>query len=174
MNTDAQLHFPLWPFPLGALTVEVEESDLAEGVRCNTKLCPLALAVNRATGWFWSLSRTNGIALNLHPGQRCWFYLPQAAFEQQRRIDQNESVSPFRFDINIEIAPEYLPPDERRQFYFKRGYLAPDWGTWGTTRIEEWMRQTNVPIKSSFHPFYMHCSEGPEAYLNNLQKTGAI
>jgi hypothetical protein len=77
--------------------IQVTAEDIKQGVRTSCTKCPIALALNRATGRKWKVSGMR--AENEEAGRVA---LPWEACRFQDRYDYDLPVNPFEFDITME------------------------------------------------------------------------
>lgn len=88
------------------MTITITESDIANGQSSACTLCPIALALERATGERWFVG-TKGVTLLVHLGdpEGTWSLLPDAARAFVQAFDKGQSVEPFSFELDIPAAP---------------------------------------------------------------------
>lgn len=78
------------------IEVTQEDIDSPEGeMRCKT--CPVALALNRATGRSWTVSTDWATC-----GSSSILNLPDAASDFITNYDSNQPVKPFTFELDYE------------------------------------------------------------------------
>lgn len=80
------------------MTIEVTQDDIDKGDEADCDKCPIALAINRATGKRWCVV-----------WHRCWLDedhspsidLPESAVDFIQDFDNDQSVKPFSFELAI-------------------------------------------------------------------------
>lgn len=88
------------------MTINVTQDHIEAGFPDNCHNCPVALALNRATGHKWTVEREYAGLMNsktgtlMYPEVRVIF--PLSVREFTRNFDQGNPVSPFSFEIDWE------------------------------------------------------------------------
>jgi hypothetical protein len=80
---------------VGQMTVKVTEKDIQAGVRSQTQLCPIALAIRRDLSCDVGVG-TYTVSLAMSPYQ---YLLPPKARAFIQRFDAGMSVEPFTFEL---------------------------------------------------------------------------
>lgn len=93
------------------MTVFVDEQCIRAGVRREGQKCPVALALQRATGNAWAVGNTSAAPVEGEYFELC---LPKAVATRIGTFDATGGMRPFRFDIDLEQA-----------FHDYRQHLAP-------------------------------------------------
>lgn len=85
------------------LHVEVLQHHIDAGVRGNCRLCPIAVALQRATGEAWSIGMLfdDAIGLPLDRDTTDLVTLPSSVATFIRRFDAEEECHPFSFSVEV-------------------------------------------------------------------------
>lgn len=86
------------------ITVEVTQRNIEEGIRLSCAGCPVALAMNRATGLEWSISGWQMMAfrkLEKDALQTYALVTPPIARAFISAFDIGRPVEPFSFDLDL-------------------------------------------------------------------------
>lgn len=87
---------------MAMMKIEVTEQDIKDGKPGQCVYCPIAIALKRETGWIWSVMYYSADTL-LGPFHRA--IMPPAAQSWIEDFDNNESVYPFSFDLDVGDLP---------------------------------------------------------------------
>ncbi len=89
--------------PTKEYLIEVSQEDINHGNRSSCRHCPVARALNRATGRRWSVGTRSFVELiNNNIDQKLpYFGIPPIASEFIRRFDEESPVQPFAFTVNV-------------------------------------------------------------------------
>lgn len=100
------------------MTIIVDEQCIRAGVRREGEKCPVALALQRATGSAWAVGNTSASPVE---GEYFELRLPEAVVARIGAFDSTGGMRPFRFDIDFErslhdyrehLAPVDLPAED--------------------------------------------------------------
>ena len=83
------------------VTVEVTAEDIAQGDPGGCWGCPVALALNRATGYAWSVNPFHLILPRPGRKKNLDIKTPPEVAEFISRFDAEKKVEPFTFTLNI-------------------------------------------------------------------------
>lgn len=87
------------------MLIEVTAEDIDAGKRRDCHGCPVATALDRATGERWAVGvDERGRAVARRERFDGWFALPRAASEFVRRFDAGGMPGPFTFEFDAEAA----------------------------------------------------------------------
>ena len=79
------------------MKISVTNKHIDDGIPCDRFQCPLALAIQEATGEYgWNVGMSNAYSPDVHR-----LRLPEKAIEFRKTFDCNGPVSPFEFDLDL-------------------------------------------------------------------------
>lgn len=87
--------------------VDVTRQDIDNGEQNECRLCPIAIALHRATGKRWEVDGESARELVLLPGDDVyfrkprspWVGLPRTVRQFIKAFDNGEDVQPFNFEL---------------------------------------------------------------------------
>lgn len=96
--------------------VKLTPADIRQGRMCSPRLCPVALAIKRATGrtvvsvgaagvttyWRGKRYHSDGFISDIRTGS---FPLPKKAITFVKRFDAGLAVAPFSFELDMDVEP---------------------------------------------------------------------
>ena len=87
------------------INVVVNQRDIQHGLPNNPDECPLAIAIQNATGYRATVGMDIATVWNDDKTLRLGFYhLPEKAVEFRKRFDRGEKVKPISFQLKNKIT----------------------------------------------------------------------
>lgn len=83
------------------MKIEITEDDIKNGKPCNSKMCPIASAAQRAGLKFVTVGEQDIYFQDPDLGKPGWHALPEKAVHFIINFDARKEVHPFSFDLDV-------------------------------------------------------------------------